>query len=113
MAERLDAANARVNELEEQVKRLNELIKENNISMSKLMQNGMQGMASYEAGQLDLRGILSDTSLGKTDALQLSEREINKILERMTLQMGDIKDEFATQGEHISWLDELLEKDSE
>jgi chromosome segregation ATPase len=113
ISDRIDTANARMDELEEQVRRLNELIKENNISMSRLMQNGMQGMASYEAGQLDLRGILSDSSIGKTDALQLSEREINKILERMTLQMGDIKDEFAAQGEHISWLDELLEKDSE
>jgi hypothetical protein len=109
--ERISAAESRIDNIEEQIKRLNELLKENNISMSKLMQNGRQGMASYEEGQLDLRDILTDASIGKTDALQLSEREINKIVERMSLQMGDIKDEFTSQGEHISWLDELLGKE--
>jgi hypothetical protein len=71
----------------------------------------MNSMASYESGQIGIRGILSDSAIGKTDSLQNSEREITKIEERMSLQMSDIRDEFSSQGNHIKWMEELLESD--
>jgi methyl-accepting chemotaxis protein len=110
LGEKIELAKQRLEALEEQVHYLNELLKENNISMSKVLQSGMQSMASYENSQLDLRGILSETAVGKSDALQQSARETSRIEERMSIQLSDIRDEFGVQGEYVAKLSKFLEK---
>lgn len=97
MKKELAAAKERISSLEDQVRRLNELLKENNISMGKLYKDCMQSMASYEAQQIDIRGILTDRAIGKADGLQQAEKECSKIEERIKLRMGDLEDEIAVQ----------------
>jgi methyl-accepting chemotaxis protein len=110
LGEKIEQAEQRLEVLEEQVHYLNELLKENNISMSKVLQNGMQSMASYENSQLDLRGILSETAVGQSDALQQSAKEAGRIEERMSIQMSDIRDEFGVQGEYVAKLSDFMQK---
>ena len=79
LQEQIAASDARIAELEEQVRHLNELLKENNISMGRLYKECMQNMSAYEAGQIGLRDLISESLLGRMDALQQSERENLKI----------------------------------
>lgn len=100
----LTKSEARITELEEQVHHLNELLKENNISMTKLYKDCTQNMASYEAEQTEIRGLISDTVVGRADALRQWGAESAKTQERMLLQMGDVQEELK---EHKSSADEL------
>lgn len=97
LEEQLTQADARIVELEEQVHHLNELLKENNISMGKLYKDCMQSMAAYESGQIGLREMVSETVVGKADALQQSETENAKTQEQMLLRMADIGEELKEQ----------------
>ena len=97
LQEQIAASDARIAELEEQVRHLNELLKENNISMGRLYKECMQNMSAYEAGQIGLRDLISESLLGRMDALQQSERENLKIEERILLRIGDIQDELKGQ----------------
>lgn len=56
LKDQLGEAEERIASLEEQVHHLNELLKENNISMGKLYRDCAQNMAAYETGQIGLRG---------------------------------------------------------
>lgn len=97
LAEQLSASEARVEELEEHVRHLNQLLKENNISMTKLLKDSMQHMGTYEGAQIDLREVISDTVVGQSDALQQSAREMSKIAEEMGLQLDGIGEERVEQ----------------
>lgn len=97
LLEQFNTSNERMSGLEEQVTHLNELLKDNNISMGRLLQEGMKNTISYESGQLALRGLLPDEIVKRADALQQSQQEASHIQERMLLQMNDIRDEFKEQ----------------
>lgn len=107
LEEQLVASDAKIAELEEQVRHLNELLKENNISMGKLLKDSMQHTAVYEESQLHLRDLISDTIIGKADALQQSEKECVKVEERMLLQLNDAIDELKDQKESIDELENI------
>lgn len=104
LEEKLKEADKKWETLEEQIRHLNELLKENNISMGKLMRDCMQSMATYEVSQLKLREILPDAIVVQSDALQQSERELLKVRERMQLQMEDIRNECEAQKECLNEL---------
>lgn len=97
LEETLAKSDARIAELEEQIHHLNELLKENNISMGKLYKDSMQSMAAYEAEQIDIRSLISDTAVGRTDALQQAEQESAKTQERMLLKMEEVREELKEQ----------------
>lgn len=97
LSEQLKQSAKRVEELSEQVHQLSGLIKENNISMGRLMQEGMQHMAAYESGQLKLRELLPDTLIGRADALQQSQKETAGLSEQMLAQAGSVREELSEQ----------------
>lgn len=97
LQEQLAKSQERIAGLEEQIHHLNELLKENNISMGRLYKDCLQSMATYETQQIDIRNLVSDTVVGRTDALQQSERECVKTEEKMLLQMGDLLGEIKEQ----------------
>lgn len=107
LEEKLREADAKWEMLEEQIRHLNELLKDNNISMGKLMRDSMQSMATYEVSQLKLREMLPDAVVVQADALQQSERELSKVRERMQLQMEDIRNECEAQKECLKELKEI------
>lgn len=104
MQEQLEASKQRFIELEEQIHYLNELLKENNISMGKLYKDSVQNMATYEGGQTDIRGLISEEILGRTDALRQSEQECANTQERMLLRLDDVCEEIE---EYKNSADEL------
>lgn len=105
----LDAADARAAELEEQVRHLNELLKENNISMTKLLKDSMQSLAGYEAGQLNLREMISIASIGKADALRQSGEERCKSEERILKQLDEIMGEIREQKQSADELESICQ----
>lgn len=110
MEEQLAKSDARIRELEEQVHHLNELLKENNISMGKLYKDCLQSMATYETQQIDLRDLISDTMIGRADALQQSEKECAQIEERVLLRMGELQDEIKDQKNSADELEAICKK---
>lgn len=75
LLDELFAEKKRVMELEEQVHRLNELLKENNISMGKLYKDCQKTMASYEEEQSDLHALVEPSLPGRADALRQFQEE--------------------------------------
>lgn len=106
----VNASNQRVDALEEQVRHLNQLLKDNNILMGKVMKDGMMNLATYEAGQLELRSALPDTAVGKADALLQSEIEAAKIEEQIRNQVGYIRGELGEEKNSIEELENIYKK---
>ncbi len=75
LLDELLAEKKRVMELEEQVHRLNELLKENNISMGKLYKDSQKTFASYEEAQSDPGALIPDELAGRADALRQFQEE--------------------------------------
>lgn len=104
LKEALGASETRIADLEEQVHHLNELLKENNISMTRLYKDCTQNMASYDAEQAGLVELISDTAIGRADALQQWGAESAKNQEHMLIQLAEVQEELK---EHKSSADEL------
>lgn len=102
--EQLDQAEEKNRELEEQIHHLNGLLRENNISMTKLLKESMMSTSTYEVGQLDLKTMVSDPAVGRADVLMQSEKERLKIQKQMQEQIGNIGEE---QSELKNSVDEL------
>ena len=83
LKEQLAQSEKRASELEEQIHYLNELLKENNISMGKLYKDSTQNLATYEGGQTDIRNLITEEVIGRTDALRQSEKECANTQEQM------------------------------
>lgn len=110
LEEELKQSDARMKELEEQIHHLNELLKENNISMTKLLKDGMMSMVSYESGQIELRSVIPENAVGQADVMLQSEKETGKIRERMLLQLGDIRDEIGEQKSSVDELESIFKE---
>lgn len=93
LQEQLTQSEKRAADLEEQIHYLNELLKENNISMGKLYKDSAQNLATYEGGQTDIRNLISEEIIGRTDALRQSEQECANTQERMLLRLDDVWEE--------------------
>ena len=106
----LQQSKERLSNMEEQITHLNQLLKDNNISMGKVMKDGLMSMSSYEAGQLKLRGIISENAAGRADALKQSGKETGNIGERMQLQLSDVMDEMQEQKNSIDELENIFKQ---
>lgn len=104
MQAQLAQSEARNAELEEQVRHLNELLKENNISMSRLYKDSAQSMAVYEGSQVDIRELIQEDVLGRMDALRQAEQENAKTQEQMLERLDSVWSEIE---EYKSSADEL------
>lgn len=104
MQAQLAQSEARNAELEEQVRHLNELLKDNNISMSRLYKDSAQNMAAYEGSQVDIRNLIQEDVLGRMDALRQAEQENAKSQEQMLERLDSVWSEIE---EYKSSADEL------
>lgn len=99
MQEQLADAQTRIAELEEQVHHLNELLKENNISMAHLYKDSAQNLAVYEGSQIDIRELMPEEMIGRADALRQLEQEHVKTHTQLLEQLEHMSDEIeAYQG---------------
>ena len=97
LKDQLGEAEERIASLEEQVHHLNELLKENNISMGKLYRDCAQNMAAYETGQIGLRGLIQDTAVARADVLQQSADENVRAREAFLKYVSGMQEELAEQ----------------
>lgn len=104
MQAQLTQSEMRNAELEEQVRYLNELLKDNNISMSKLYKDSTQNMTTYEGNQTGIRDLIQEETLGRTDALRQAEQENAKMQEQILERLDDVWSEIE---EYKSSADEL------
>lgn len=109
LAAQLDAADARAAELTEQVHHLNELLKENNNSMRRLLNDSSERLSAYESGQLVLAELMDDALVGKADALQQSVEECMRTEERMLRKVGNILDELQEQKQSADELENICQ----
>lgn len=110
LKEQLQQSKERIDSMEEQIAHLNQLLKDNNISMGKVMKDGLMSMSSYEAGQLKLKGIISENVAGRADALKQSEKETGNIGERIQLGFSDVLDEMQEQKNSIDELEIIFKQ---
>lgn len=97
LKDQLGEAEERIASLEEQVHHLNELLKENNISMGKLYRDCAQNMAAYETGQIGLRGLIQDTAVARADVLQQSADENVRAREAFLKYVSGMQEELASR----------------
>ncbi len=109
LTEQLNAADARAAELAEQVHHLNELLKENNNSMRRLLGDSTERIAAYESKQRKLRELMPDAIVGKADALQQSVEECAGTEARMLQEAGDLLDELQEQKQSADELENICQ----
>lgn len=109
LEEQLMSAREREKELEEQVHYLNELLKENNISMGKLYKDSVQNMATYEGGQTDIRDLIPQEIIGRTDALRQSQQESAKTHENLLGRIDGILEELKDSKRRVDEQEALWE----
>lgn len=109
LAEALEQSENRIGELEEQIHHLNELLKENNISMGKLYKDCLQNTASYEGAQIDPRELLPESLIGRADALQQAGRESVKVEEHVLGVLGNMQEELGEQKGGADELERIYE----
>lgn len=104
LLEHLEQSEQNGDEMEEQIHYLNELLKENNISMSRLYKDSNQNISSYEQIQTEIQNLIPREILRGTDALKQSEETCVELQESLLLQLEEIWEEIE---EYKNSTDEL------
>lgn len=104
LGEQLAESERRAAELEEQIHYLNELLKENNISMGRLYKESAQNMMVYAGGQNDIRELISEEMIGRADALRQSEQACADTQEQVLAHLEAVCEEMK---EYKNGADEL------
>jgi hypothetical protein len=106
----IEASSQKIEELEEQVRRLVALLKENNISTAKLMktcsETAEHADALAESAQIDRLTEISH----QVTTLRNADEEIVKSEERNRMQTEDLAAEFAAQKRHQTEIQELVDQ---
>ncbi len=110
MEVRLERALAQLGEMEEHAKELGGKCQELQSSLGRLAMAGMQNMATYETGQLNLREALSGNSIRRADELIQSLGDAALIKEEMEEQMEELAREQEGQKGCIDELESLYKK---
>lgn len=110
LEEQITQSTKRIEELEKEVEQLNSSVKENTISMGKLYSSAMQTVATYEAGQIDLRESLSDNTIGRVDALQQAGEEFVGIGQKTIGQVEQVCEEILEQKKSEDELEHIYKK---
>lgn len=105
----ISAQDERISELEETVRHLVSLLKDNNISTAKLMRSCQNNLKHVEQSST-VRQFSEDIApmkelLGK---IRMVEEEIIKYGERDQMQLGDIEEEIRTQEKNIQDIEDTI-----
>lgn len=96
--------------LEEQSKLLNELLKENNISMSRVLKEQNKQLADYEAVHIRVSDLISEEISQETEELLQTEAQMNELGSRLSGQLGEMKHEYAEQKVCTDEIEALFQK---
>lgn len=110
IAKQLEEAEKRTTELEEQIKHLNTLLRDNNVIMSHLMKDSMVSVDEYKKDGKHLKAAYLQDALDQTTDWMEREKEIANRQERILLQMEDIGDEFMEQKECSDELEKICKE---
>lgn len=107
--ERLEASDARIAELEEQVHRLVTLLKENNVSTNRLMKSGQEAMQCAQEWQQAEPQLHVRELENAIVVLRNADEEIAKSGDRDRMQLEDLTEEVNRQKEKHTELLQVLE----
>ena len=89
--------NQKIADLEEQTKTLNELLKENNISMSKVLREQTKQVTDYEAVKVDVSSLLSEDVTQETEQFLQAEAQVADLGGRLSSQLAEMSNSYAEQ----------------
>ena len=93
----LSEMQQKIADLEEQTKSLNELLKENNISMSKVLKEQTKQVADYEASKIDISGLISEEVTKETEQFLQAEAQVAEFGGRLSSQLAEMTNGYAEQ----------------
>ena len=105
--------NQRIAELEEQTKALNELLKENNISMSKVLKEQTKQVADYEASKVDISGLISEDVTRETEQFLPAQAQVAEFGGRLSSQLEEMSKGYAEQKSCTDELETVFQKISQ
>ena len=104
----VEASNAQIDELQEQVSKLVSLLKENNVATTKLMKQGMN--LNKEFSKCDvISPEMFESYKQQLITLKNAQEEIGKYEERNRLTIDDIRSEIETQNDSSAEIKDALE----
>ena len=104
----VEASNAQIDELQEQVSKLVSLLKENNVATTKLMKQGMN--LNKEFSKCDvISPEMFEGYKQQLITLKNAQEEIGKYEERNRLTIDDIRSEIETQNDSSAEIKDALE----
>ena len=110
ISEQQQNAATQIENLKKQIEQLQSLVKEQTIATGKLYSNGMQTVAAYEGGQIDLRNNISFDTVGKADALQQAGNEFIRLQEEIKQQLAEVRKESREQQEYTNALENICKE---
>lgn len=96
--------------LEEQTKALNELLKENNISMNKVWKEQTKRVTEYESAKVEVSGLISEEVTAETEQLLQTEAQITELGGRLGRQLQEMATEYAEQKSCTDELETAFQK---
>ena len=100
----------RVTQMEEQMKILNELLKENNIFMGKVLKETTSQIESYEKEHVLLGGVLTTELSKKAEDFLQGEKELSDIGNRLGMQVQDMVEAYNEQKQCTDELEKGFEQ---
>ncbi len=100
----------KIDQLEEQTKTLNELLKENNISMGRVLKEQEKQLADYEAAHVEVSGLISEEVVGETEELLQTETQMKELSGRLSRQLEEVKTEYTEQKDCTDEVETLFQK---
>lgn len=100
----------KITQLEEQAKSLNELLRENNISMSRVLKEQNKQLADYEAVHVEVSGLISEEAAKETEELLQAEEQMKELGGRLHGQLELMKTDYAEQKNCTDELEALFQK---
>lgn len=100
----------RVTQMEEQMKILNELLKENNIFMGKVLKETTSQIESFEKEHVVLGGILTTELSKKAEEFLQGEKELSDIGNRLGMQVQDMVEAYNEQKQCTDELEKGFEQ---
>lgn len=97
ICEQLAASKAQMEEIGQQTAQLNQALRETVIAAGKIYSSGMQTVAAYESGQIDLRENLAQNAVSGADQIKQSGEEMAVLAEEMAQQIEEAHKEINEQ----------------
>lgn len=95
--QRVHQMSDKMRQMEEQIKHLNQLLKENNISMGKVLKDHSAQIAAYEKEKVSVDMLVAESMEEAAELLLQKETELADLQNRIEKQVTNVTEEFSEQ----------------